>query len=140
MSVVFVTRDEAAEVLEPSDGALDLPAPAIAAELPAVLSGRLDAVLSVRTHEFNAAFGQPCAQRVAVGGQVIDQSARLIAENSLRKQRFDQRHFVRTGAGDLSAQRQTMALDENHDLGALATLGLTYAQAPFFAEENVPSA
>ena len=72
--------------------------------------------------------------------EVVDQSARLGTQNAFFEQRFDQRHFVGTGSWDLSAQRQTTAVDEDHDLGALATLGLTYAEAPFFAEENVPSA
>jgi hypothetical protein len=33
-----------------------------------------------------------------------------------------------------------MTVGEHHDLGAFAALGLAHAFAPFFAEENVPSA
>src|SRR4051812_31307124 len=136
MSVVFVTSNEPAEVLEPSNGSLDLPASSVAAELSPVLRRRLFAVLAVRTHEFNAAFFQSCSQRVAVGGQVVDQPARLSRKNPLFKQRFDQRYFVGAGASDLSAQRKTAAIREDHDLAALAALRLTYAQPPFFADEN----
>src|SRR5215211_711739 len=140
MSVVFVASNEPAEVLKPADGALDLPASSVAAKLSAVLRGRLFAVLPMRGDQFYAAFRQPCAERIAVGGRIVDQSTRLGGKNALIQERFDQRYLVRTGAGDLGAQRKTAAIDEHHRLGALATLGLTYAQAPFFAEENVPSA
>ncbi len=140
MSVVFVTSNEPAEVLEPSNGSLDLPASSVAAELPSVLRRRLFAVLAVRTHEFNAALGQSCSQRIAICRQVVDQPARLRRKNSLFKQRFDQRHFVWTSASNLSAQRKATAVHEDHDLATLAALRLTYAHPPFFAEENVPSA
>jgi len=131
MSVVFITRDEATEVLEPSDGSLDLPSSPVAAELPPVLSGRLFAVLAVRTHEFNPAFGQPCSQRIAVGGLVVDQSTRLGGLNAPLKKRFDERHFMGTGAGDLCTEGKAMTIGEDHDLAALAALRLTYKQAPF---------
>ncbi len=78
MSVVFVTSDETAEVLEPSDGALDLPASAVATELSSVLGGRLLTVLTMRAHEFDAALGQPSPERVAVGREVVEQSSRLL--------------------------------------------------------------
>lgn len=140
MCVVFVTSDEPTEVLEPANGALDLPAAAVAAELSAVLRGRLLAVLPVRGHQFHSAFRQPCAKRVAVGRRIVDQAARLGAQNAPIQERFDQRHFMGTGAGDFGTERKTAAVDENHGLGAFAALGLADTGAPFFAEENVPSA
>lgn len=140
MSVVFVASDEPTEVLEPADGALDLPSSAIAAELSAVLRRRLFAVLPMRGDQFDAAFCQPGPQGVAVGGRIVDQSTRLSGQNALLKQRFDQRYFVRTGASDFRAKGKTATVNEDHRLGALAALRLADAQAPFFAEENVPSA
>lgn len=140
MSVVFVSSDKPSEVLEPANGALDLPAAAVAAEFSAVLRGRLFAVLPMRRDQLHPAFRQPCAERVAVGGRIVDQSTRLGGKNALIQERFDQRHFMGTSAGDFCAQRKTAAIDEDHDLAALAALRLTYAQPPFFAEENVPSA
>src|SRR5918996_2719676 len=133
MSVVFITCNEAAEVLEPANRALDLPASSVAAELPAVLRGRLLAVHAMRAHEFNAALAQPCTQRIAVGCQIVNQPPRLVGQNPLFEQRFDQCHFVRAGAGDLCAEGQTTAIGEDHDLATLAALRLPYTRAPFFA-------
>src|SRR5262249_3355534 len=133
-------RDEPAEVLQPADGAFDLPAASITAELSAVLRGGLFAVLPMRRNQFDAAFSQPCAQGIAVGCRIVDQSSWLCGKNALIQERFDQRYLVGTCAGDLRAQRKTAAIGEHHRLSALAALGLAYAQTPFFAEEKVPSA
>lgn len=140
MSVVFVASNEPTEVLKPADRSLDLPAAAVAAELSAILRGWLFAVLPMRSNELDAALGQPRSERIAVGGRIVEQSMRLSAENALLKQRLDQRYFMRTGAGDFGAQRESSAIDEDHRLGALAALGLADAGTPFLAEENVPSA
>lgn len=54
---------DAAEVLKPSEQSLDLPAAAIAPELPTVLRRRLLPVRLVRRDQFDALLGGPCQKR-----------------------------------------------------------------------------
>ena len=140
VGMIFIARDEPAEVLEPADRAFDSPAAAIAPELAPVLSGRPLAILAVRTDEFDAATRQPRSQLIVVGGQVVKESARLFGEKATLQKRFDQRRFMGTGAGDFGGQGKAATIGEDHGLGSLAAFGLADAQPPFFAEENVPSA
>jgi len=140
IGVIFVARDEPAEVLEPADRAFDLPAVAVASELATVLSRRLLAILAMRTDEFNAATRQARSQVIVVGGQVVEEPARLFGEEATLQERLDQRRLVGTGAGDFGGQGKTATIGEDHRLGSLAPFGLADAQPPFFAEENVPSA
>src|SRR5574337_359535 len=140
MSVVFVTSDEPSEVLEPAYRALDFPAASVSAELAAVLSRRRLAVFAVWAHQLDAASPKSLAERVAVRSRIIEQAARLLGQNALVDQRLDERHFVGAGAGDFCAQGKTAAVAEDHRLGPFAPCGLADAFAPFFAEENVPSA
>ena len=55
-SVPFISNYQAAEVAQPGKSALDFPAPAIAAKLAAVLSGRANAVGAVRANKLDVAF------------------------------------------------------------------------------------
>jgi hypothetical protein len=140
MCVPLVASDDSPEVLEPSDSALHLPPAAIASELSPVLRGRLAPVLAVRTNQVDATTTKPVPQRVAVRRGIIDEPARLFSRDTPFQELFDQRDFMGTGAGDHRPQRQTTPVGEDHGLGPLASFGLAYALAPFFAEENVPSA
>src|SRR5215470_14891984 len=140
MSVVLVARHQPPKVLQPTDGAFDSPAAAVTAEPAPVLGARFDAIRAVGTDEMNSAASQAMAQRIAVRGTIVEQMARQPTQPALLQQRLDQRYFVRAGAGDVSAQWQTLRIGQDHDLGPFAAFGFAYAAAPFFAEENVPSA
>jgi len=126
--------------LEPTDRSLHFPATAISSQRSPVLCETFDAVAAVGTNQLNAAFGQPCPQRIAVGGQIVDQTTRLPSKHTPLQKRLDQIYFIRSGAGRVDSQRKTMAVGENHDLRSLAALGLAHLFTPFFADEKVPSA
>lgn len=139
MGVAFVTDKDPTKVLNPADSAFNSVAPFVAAEPAAVLRARLRAVRTMRTDQLDAALQQARSQGVAIGCQVIDQMLGQAAKLPFLKQRFNQRHFVRAGTGNVGAPRQTVMIDQEEKLSAFAALRLADALAPFFAEQNVPS-
>lgn len=128
------------EVLEPADGSFDFPSSLVASEFSSVLRGRFDAIDFMRSNQVDSSFVQTGPQRVAVSCLVIDQLSRSAMNCTIGEQRLDEIDFVRTGTLDHVPARRTMAVDQQHDLSAFASFGLTYTKAPFFADENVPSA
>lgn len=128
------------EVLEPTDGSFDLPSFAVSPELSSVLSWRFDSISLVRCNQIDTTFEKARAQRVTVRRRVVDQLARPTANGSVCEQRLDKIDFVGTGTLNHVAARNPVAVDQQHDLGALAALGLAYAKPPFLADANVPSA
>ena len=138
--VELVPCDQAAEGLQPADRAFDDPAPAKAAQGPAVLRGRSLSAAAMRAYQLDVAIGQPRAKRVAVGGSVVDQAVGHVGSDRLVEQRLNQSDFRGTCAIDVDRQRQAGAIDEQHELAALAALRGAYAIAPFFGEAIVPSA
>ena len=103
VSVVFVTRDEPPEVLQPADRPFNAPAAAVATEFATVLRRRLLAVLAMRTNQINTATAKPLTQRIAVGSSIVNQPASLSSQDSLIEQLLDERYFVRAGAGSVDA-------------------------------------
>lgn len=138
--MIFVSRNQSPEVLQPTDRTLDLPATAVATQRATILRCGLDTVAPVRANQFNAAPLEPATQWVAVGSQIVNQTSRQTTQAPLLQQRFNQRYLMRAGAGNVNAQRQSGGVAVHHNLGAFAALGLAHAFTPFFAEENVPSA
>ena len=138
--MVFVASDQSTEALQPADRSLDFPAAPVAAESAAVLGWWFGSVPAMGADQVDAALVQTRSQGITIGGRVVEQMLGQAAKPAPLKQWFDQRHFMRTGAGDVRAPRQSIRGGEHHDLGTLATLGLAHAFAPFFAEQNVPSA
>lgn len=137
---MFVARDQSPEVLQPADRSLDFPASSISTKAAAVLGPRFFAIASVRADQLDALASQPLAQRIAVGGQIVDQTFGAPPEKASFQQGLDQSDFMGAGAGDRRSQRDPAAVGEHHDLGSLAAFGLADQIAPFFAGENVPSA
>ena len=80
MEVVFVTDEQTPEVAEPGEGALDLPAFAVATQRAAILGGRSPASLPVRANQLDVSPRQPGAQRIAVVGAIGDQSPRSVGQ------------------------------------------------------------
>ena len=138
--MAFVADKNSTEVLNPADGAFDSVAPFVAAEPTTVLGARFRPVRAMRTDQLNAALKKTRPQGIAIGRQVIQQMLGQPMQLPLLQERFNQRHFVRAGAGNVSAPGETMMIDQQQDLSALAAFGLADALTPFFAEQNVPSA
>ena len=138
--MTLVAHDEAAIIKQPADRSFDPPPAFVSSKGTPVLSGGSFAAPPVGTDEFNAPFGQPLSQRIAIGGSIIDQSLGTFAQYALLQQRFNELYFRRAGAGNVDAQGGAAAVDQEHDLRALTALGLADAKPPFLAGANVPSA
>src|SRR5271156_3308149 len=73
--LMFPAADESAEIMEPSEEALDFPAPTVATQFPAVLGALATAIVLVGRDEPDAMFlQQALVQRIAVVGAVTDHS------------------------------------------------------------------
>jgi hypothetical protein len=116
------------------------PSHSVTAEWSAVLSGGALAFSAVRSDQLHTAVTEPLAEWIAIGSPVVDQSRWDVRSDSPIEQRPDQRDLGRIGAVDIDDQRQAGSIDQEHEIGALATLGRTGEIAPFSAEANVPSA
>lgn len=128
------------EVLQPADRSFDFPSLAVTPEFSTVLSWRFNAVSLVRSNQVDSAFKETKAERITIGCGVVDQRSRATMNDSVFEQRLDEIDFMRTGTFNHVAAGRTIAIDQQHDLGTLAALGLAYAKTPFLADENVPSA
>ena len=128
------------KVVKPADGPLDFPSTLVSSECSTVLSGRFFAIRFVRSDELNASFLQTKPQRIAIGGLVVNQLTRSTVNRSISEQRLDEINFMGTGTFNHVAARRAVAVNQQHDFGALTAFGLAYTKAPFFADENVPSA
>lgn len=63
--IVIPTRQDAAVFIEPCEGPFDLPTPAVASKLPAILSSRpLAAAPVVWRNHFNTVLCQPLIERI----------------------------------------------------------------------------
>jgi hypothetical protein len=93
--VALPAGDESAEVVEPREQALDLPAPAVAAERSTVLGLPALPGPSVRGDQLDPSRSQPLIQRVAVIGPVTDQPLRGVLEESVVDRLFDERDLMR---------------------------------------------
>lgn len=93
--MALVTGDQTAVVLEPSEQAFDLPAPAIAPKGTTVLGSHSSARL-VGSDQLDPALApQPLIQAVAVVGTVPDQSLGSVAEEAAVERGFDERDLMR---------------------------------------------
>src|SRR3569623_2758824 len=138
--VVLVASDQAAKVLQPADRAFDDPALSVATQGATILCGRADSPAAMWTDELDVACAKPFSHGITVGSAIVHESIGNVARDGAIEQRLDQIHFGHTRTFDIYAERKPAAIDQEHELGALAALRRTNEIAPFFAEANVPSA
>ena len=143
-----VANYQAPEVAEPADRAFDHPASSVPAQRSAILRGRTNAILLVRTDQFDPATPQTSTQRIAVVRSVGNHPFRLLARTPRvmppayadRRQRRLREPDLRRGCRTkVLSQRNTLAVDHHHPLRPLAPLGFSDSAAPFFAEAKLPS-
>src|SRR5579862_7466682 len=138
--LMFPAADESAEVVEPSEEALDFPAAAVTTEFAAVLGAFPAAIVLVGRDEPDAVFlQQALVERITVVGAVADHSFGLGARETLRDGGFDEFRFMRRSAGDAAGDRKTMAVCDRHDFAAFAAASWADSRAPFFAELKLAS-
>ena len=143
-----IAHDQAPKVAEPSDGAFDDPAVAVAPQRSAILRGGTNAIFLVRADQLDAAPPQATPQRVAVVGFVGDHPHGLLprtpgamtaAYADRGERRLREPDFRRGRRTKVVSQRNTLAVDHHHPLRPLAPLGFSDSCAPFFAGAKLPS-
>src|ERR1017187_1196201 len=138
--VIFPAADESAEVVEPSEEALDFPAAAVATKFPAILSILPTAIVLVRCDEPDAVFlPEALVERIAVVGAVADHSFWFGSRETLLDGGFDEFRFMGRSAGDAAGDRKTMAVCDRHDFTAFSSASRADSKAPFFAELKLAS-
>jgi hypothetical protein len=145
--LMFVADHQSPEVAHPGDASFHLPASLVPSQFSSILCRRLFSVRLVRTNQIDAALLQPPAQRIGIGGLVVDQPFGVAPRSASPsrhlhppQRRFDQRRLVWGRRGKLNSQRKTLAACHHHPLRTLSAFGLSDARAPFFAGAKLPSA
>ncbi len=130
--LMFPAADESAEIMEPSEEALDFPAAAIAPLFPAVLGALAAAIVLVRRDQPDMVFlPKALVEQIAVVGPVADHSFWLGSRETLRDGSFDEFCFMRRSAGHVAGDRKTMAVCDRHDFAAFAAASWADSSAPF---------
>ena len=118
----FLPADaEAAEVLKPTEGALDRPAPLVTAKRPTVLGN--GPIGSIRCDHLDVPRGQRGVEHVTVVGFVADDTRRRFAGNHEVKQSLHQPALVRSGLGGVGRHWQPLGVNQQHDLHSLSHSG-----------------
>ncbi len=134
--VSFVTNEETAEIAQRGEGALDLPAFAIATQRASILQGGAAAAVAMGTNQLDAACGQPLAEGLGVVSAITDEplwtgagSPRSCARHLHSAQGFFcEGNLRRRGAKESASQRYTLAVCHHHPLRTFATFGFTHAE------------
>jgi len=138
--LIFPTRDEAAEVMQPSEQPFDFPTVTVAPQFPTVLRIFPAAIALVRSDQTDAMlFLQLLVERIAVVSRVADHSFWFGLREPLLDGGFHESCFMRRSAGDAAGDRKTMAVCDRHDFAAFAAASWADSSAPFFAELKLAS-
>src|SRR5664280_1239823 len=136
--VVFPAGYEAAEIVQPGEEPLHLPASFVAPQLasvlgfaapPAIGSDQLDAVLLFELR----------VEPVRVVGFVADEPGRELVEEASGKNLFHQLALGWRSALHRYGERKTVTSGDSDDLRPLAATGGSNGKAPFFALAKVAS-
>ena len=145
----LIAYDEAPKMPQPGKRPLDNPPPSIPPQLPPILRGRMLVVAARRDDRLNTAPRQPGTERVAVIPPIGDQPFGALAgppgftrpPDGDRVEGFlEERDLCRGSRLQVCSHRSTRAIDQNHPLCALTTLGRANFRPPFFAGMKLPSA
>ena len=141
-----ITNHQAAEKTQPRDGSFDFPAASIATQLATVRIRSVLLVPPIRHNQLHSEPSQSSPQGIAVISLVGDDPRRTLARSASRawnlyllERGFGQRRFVPRCNFQENSERNTLAINHQHPLRALAPLGFSHGQAPFFAGAKLPS-
>src|SRR5579864_2132347 len=127
LDMVLPSGDEAAEVMHPREKPLHFPAPAVAAQLAAILTpapvGRdhLDAVFLL----------ERAVERIRVVGLVADEPGGKLVEEASSQNVLHKLAFGRRSAVDRYGERKIVISGDRDNLRALAATGRADGEAPF---------
>ena len=137
--MIIKARRYPAEVLKPRPQPLNLPAAAVAPQLPAVLRRRFLSARSVRRDQLDAAFSKFRIERVGVISLITNQTCGLFGDKTLKESRSDKGDFMRRSRRRVDGEWKTSIVCHHHEFRAFTPLSLTNCTPPFFAVTNVPS-
>ena len=137
--VVFVADGQAAEVEEPGDRAFDFVAAVVASQAATVLQGWLLTAAAVWADQLDPSRIHSLADPIGVQSAIVEHPFRFAFRHADVDERLDGVYLRVVRGGGERRERRAVAVDEQHDLGALAFLGVADLGAPFFPGENVPS-
>ena len=144
----LVANDQSSEIGNPCNRSLDFPATFVSPQLATVLAFRFRTVCTMGANQLDATLLQSISQGIRIGRLVVDQPCGILSRTAttfprhrdLFQGRLNERDFIRCRRGKLYSQRNTLAVCHHHKLRTLSAFGFADACAPFFADENVPSA
>jgi len=126
--------------MQPSEGALDLPAATVKTQFATVLGVLPAAVVLVGRNESDAVLlPEASVERVAVVGAVANHPSGFGARETLLDRSFDEHGFMRRSAGDAVGDRKTMVVCNRHDFATFSAPSRADSSAPFFAELKLAS-
>jgi hypothetical protein len=137
--VALVAHDQAPEVAQPGEEALDLPATSEAAQRTAILRLGACAAAPVRRDHLDAQRHERLVEWVGVVGTIADEPLGQVGYEAGIEGGGDEGDFVRRSRGSTRGERKTSAVCHCHELRTFAPLGRSHTPAPFFATMNVPS-
>ena len=117
----FPADAEPAVILEPGDGSLHRPAPAVAAQRATILS--LGSVGAVGSDHFDALGRQRGIQRIAVISLIANDSRRKFFGEHEAEEFLDESTLVRRGRAGAHGHRKPLGIHKDHDFDSLADLG-----------------
>lgn len=127
------------EFVEPSEQTLNLPSPLVAPQYAPVLCRRPLAVALMRRNHLDALHGKRLIERIAVIGKIPDKSFGSSHGDSCIDGSLDKGDFMRASRIRVHGEWKTRSVCNDHELRALAPLGLSHFGSPFFATTKVPS-
>src|SRR5215469_5737544 len=105
--MLLVAHDEAAQVAQPSEEALNLPSAFVASQWAAILGFRLLPVPTVGSNHLASQLGQFLIQRIRIVRAVAYQPSREISEEARIERGRDQGDLVRRSRGGADGERKT---------------------------------
>jgi len=139
LKVVLVADDQASEILEPGEEALDFPTSPVSSKRSSVLGFGSFPVGPVGGDHFDPEGLKLLVQRIAVISLVADDPVGKVGHKQSFERNPDQGHFMRRSAGHVQGDRKTSSVCHCHDLGPFPPLSFTNSRPPFFAGAKVPS-
>ena len=137
--MTFVPYNQTAVVVEPANQSLHFPPALVSTQLPTVLGPGLAPVASVRSNHLDTLLLERLVKRIGVVRFVSDKLlGRGYSESSLQST-LNKGDFMRRSTLNVYGEWKRRRVCNDHDLCTFAPLGLSDAEAPFFATTKVPS-
>ena len=138
--MVFISNNQAPEILQPGKQTLNFPSTPITSQLSTILGRGLFSPATVWRNHFNATrFKKLLIKAVAIIGFIANKLVRCISGKTTVDRCLDKLYFMGRSAFHVSGDRKTRSVCNCQDLGAFAALCLANSKTPFFAGAKQPS-